>query len=235
VDAPPGDPVAAPPRLRIGLTVTEHSSRLDEAARASHESFARVLAEAGDVEVTCSHYLAPDLEVDALVLSGSGAPWAAHDPADIDRLGERVRGFDGPVLGICAGMQLLALFAGGRVDHLPLDRPERGWSIVEVLEPDGLLAGLGDRAVVHQDHTDEVTELPSEFALLATSAGCRVQAIASRRRRWWGTQFHPELHDAEHPAGRRILGSFLREAATAGGERPGPGPSAPARATRVRP
>lgn len=201
--------------LRVGLTITEHPSRLDEAALEAYDLLARLIAATDGVEVVSSHYLAPDLDVDAVVLSGSHAPWAAHDPAALDLLGERIRAFDGPVFGICGGMQLLARFAGGRIDHLPAGAYERGWSAVEILEPDGILAGLGERAVVRQHHTDEVVDLPQEFDLLATSDACRVQAIASRNRPWSGTQFHPELHDAEHPAGGRILRSFLRTAAEA--------------------
>ena len=63
-------------------------------------------------------------------ISGSSAPWAAHDPAALDRLGEVVVASGRPVLGICAGMQLLGRFAGGRIDHAA--EPEIGELEVEV-------------------------------------------------------------------------------------------------------
>ncbi len=231
--APLDDPVsphagadAEWPLRRVGLTITEHASYLSPDAVAGYARFVSLLAEITGAEVVSRHYLEPELDVDAVVLSGSEAPWAAHDPADLDRLGEQILAYRGPVLGVCAGMQLLARFAGGRIDHLPPDRSERGWMPIEILAADGLLAGLGDRAVVRQSHTDEIVELPAEFEVLATSPACRIQAIASRIRPWWGTQFHPELQDAEHPDGARILEAFARSAANAR-RAAGPAPTAP--------
>ena len=204
-----------PPFERIGLTITEHASHLHDAAVEEFARLAALLSETVGAEVVARHYLEPDFDVEAMVLSGSYAPWAAHDPADLDRLGEHVLAYDGPVLGICGGMQLLTRFAGGRIAPLPPGTDEHGWLPVQIVEPTGLFDGLGERAIIRQHHTWEVVDLPAEFDLLATSPASRVQAIASRHRPWWGTQFHPEFHDAEHPAGRQIIRSFAREAARA--------------------
>ena len=71
-----------------------------------------------------------------VVLSGSGAPWDRHDPAELERLGDAVRAADAPVLGICAGLQLLTGFAGGRVEPMAVHGrpPERGYLQLEVLD-----------------------------------------------------------------------------------------------------
>ena len=58
--------------------------------------------------------------------------------------------------------------------------------------------------------TVEVTELPASLTNLARTETTAVKAIASRERWWWGTQFHPERHDAGHPDGARILANFFR-------------------------
>ena len=101
------------------------------------------------------------------------------------------------MLGICAGMQLLGRFAGGRIEHAA--EPEIGELEIDVVEPDGLLRGLGERPRVFQYHFDELTELPAGFRVLASTDRCRVQAIASEERGWWGTQFHPESYRSANP------------------------------------
>ncbi|CAA9533159.1 MAG: hypothetical protein AVDCRST_MAG79-1103 [uncultured Thermoleophilia bacterium] len=203
--------------MRVGLIVTEHEAHLTPIAEARYARLEATIVETMGSDVVRRHYTEPlPPEVDALVLSGSDAPWAAHDPARLDRLGHAVVASGAPVLGICAGLQLLARFAGGVIEHMPDGGAERGFAEVTVLRPAAILAGLADPITVMQRHTDEVTRLPDEFELLATGARCRVQALASRSRPWWGTQFHPEEHDVAHPDGARILRNFgeLARAAT---------------------
>jgi GMP synthase (glutamine-hydrolysing) len=159
------------------------------------------------------HYTdARDLgKAEAIVMSGSASPWAAHDPAQLDRLGEVVTASRRPVLGICAGMQLLGRFAGGRVDHAA--ESEIGELPVDILEQDGLFRGLGSQARVFQYHGDELLDLPAGFRLLASSPSCRIQALAHEERGWWGTQFHPESYRSANPDGARILTNFFELAA----------------------
>lgn len=197
----------------VELVVTEHPSYLDARRVQRYEEIRRVFEEVSGRPVSSTHYLDVErLGPGPVVLSGSGAPWAAHDPVRLDRLGDVVRAADAPVLGICAGLQLLSRFAGGRIEHMEArgQQPERGYLPLEVLDDSDLLAGLPARATVFQDHTDEVLDLPTEFRLLARTEGSEIQAIAAPERRWWGTQFHPEHFDADHPDGRRVLANFFR-------------------------
>jgi GMP synthase (glutamine-hydrolysing) A subunit len=165
------------------------------------------------VPVTLVHYLdAGDLSsADAVVLSGSSAPWSEHDPAALAELGETVAASDRPVLGICAGHQLLAMAAGGEVRPMAErgEAAEHGYAEVEVLDGSDLLRGLPARASVFHDHTDEIVSLPSGFRVLARSTRCPVQAIAETERRWWGAQFHPERVNAAHPHGEQVLRNFF--------------------------
>ncbi len=141
------------------------------------------------------------------MLSGSSAPWAAHDPAALDRLGEVVGASGRPVLGICAGMQLLGRFGGGQIDHAA--EAEIGELEVEVVDHEGLFRDVGDRPRVWQYHSDELTGLPAGFRLLASTDRCRVQAFAHEQLPWWGTQFHPESYRSANPDGARILHTFF--------------------------
>ena len=197
---------------RVVLVVTEHVSRLDAARRQVYERVRRTLHDVSGERVHSVHYSdADELRADAVVLSGSSAPWSAHDPRALSRLGEAVTGAEAPVLGICAGMQLLAEWAGGEVKPLRErgEEPERGYAPLEVLDGGDLLRGLGPVATVFQDHEDEVTSVPDGFRVLARTPACEVQALAAPERRWWGTQFHAECFDAERPDGSRVLANFF--------------------------
>ena len=58
-------------------------------------------------------------------------------------------------------------------------------------------------------HCDEVKELPPDFRLTATNETCPIQAMEHTSQPIFGVQFHPELFDDEHPAGRRVVENFL--------------------------
>jgi GMP synthase (glutamine-hydrolysing) len=197
--------------VAIGLVFTERRSDLTEARSRNYARLRERLAAAAGEAVDGVHYEDADAErlgrADALVLSGSSAPWSAHDPAQLARLGEAIRAAGRPVLGICGGMQLQVMFAGGTVAHGK--SAERGFLPVRLHDQCGLLRGLPAEIVVFQDHGDEVTALPDGFRILASSAACPVQAIADPERRWWGTQFHPEESTPEHPAGEQVLRTFF--------------------------
>jgi GMP synthase (glutamine-hydrolysing) len=126
---------------------------------------------------------------------------------ELETLGEALRAAAGPVLGICAGMQLQAVFAGGAI--APSPTPEHGYAPIEVDDRGGLLSGLPTRAVVFHDHDDEIVSLPDGFRVIASSTRCAIQAIADLERRWWGTQFHPEEWNTTHPDGEAVLRRFF--------------------------
>ena len=204
-------------RAPTRLVVTEHVDFLSPERRARYERVRERLEEAGGVPVEVVHYADVSRlgNAETLVLSGSSAPWATHDREELARLGESVARAGRPVLGICAGMQLLTMWAGG--DVRPMRErgaePERGYLPLEVMDGSDLFAGLGRESVVFQDHEDEVTALPDGFRGLARTERCEVQAFSAPERRWWGTQFHPEVWDGEHADGARVLANFFALAA----------------------
>ncbi len=195
--------------MNVLFVVTEQRRHLNGERTRAYERAAQVLGELTGAPPTLVHYADRDAFRDsvAIVLSGSDAPWAEHEEDDLQRLRDFVASSGRPVLGICAGMQLLAQCAGGSLDHA--EESERGFLPIEIVDGDGLLRGLPERVTVYQNHTDEITLLPEAFRVLATSPQCRVQALAADALGFWGTQFHPERATEEHPAGRVVLQNFF--------------------------
>ena len=197
--------------MPVEIVYTERLADMTDARARNFERLRERVAAASGEPVAVAHYEAVDAgrlaRARAIVLSGSTAAWSTRDPAELERLGEAVRGAGSPVLGICAGMQLLALFAGGAL--APARVAEHGFLPVSVHDTTDLLRGLPEQLVVFHDHTDEIAMLPPGFRVLASSEDCRIQAIGDAERGWWGTQFHPEESTPEHPAGGQILETFF--------------------------
>ncbi len=195
---------------RLGFVISEHSGGLQPERVECFKRAEDRLASLAAASVEVVHYSEIGaLEVDAVVLSGSYDPWSSHDLASLDRLSESLRAYEGPVLGICAGMQTLVRAAGGEISTA--DRPTtEGFATIDVVDDSDLLSGLEPQIGVFQHHTDEVSKLPDAFRVLASSEACAVEAVAATNRPWWGTQFHPEEWSAEQPAGRVVIENFLR-------------------------
>lgn len=85
---------------------------------------------------------------------------------------------------------------------------ERGFFDVET-DGAGIFAGLPRMASVWHSHYDEVKDLPADFQRTATNETCPIQAMQHVSRPLFSLQFHPELFDAEHPHGQRIIENFL--------------------------
>ncbi len=112
-----------------------------------------------------------------------------------------------PVLGICYGMQLLALELGGRVEGA--DVGEFGRSQLTLSEPGRLLAGTPHEQTCWMSHRDTVFSAPPGFTALASSTASPVAAFESVQRGVYGIQFHPEV--VHTPYGQHVLTTFLAD------------------------
>jgi GMP synthase (glutamine-hydrolysing) len=109
-----------------------------------------------------------------------------------------------PVLGICYGLQLIAHLEGGEVDRAAAR--EFGQAGVTADDRDDLFQGLPEKFSVWMSHGDHLTTIPRGFVRLGHTPNAGIAAVADRRRRIFGLQFHPEVAHTEN--GSRILGNF---------------------------
>ncbi len=165
----------------------------------------------------------PHLDIKGFILSGGpasvyddGAPTC--DPAILNS------GL--PVLGICYGMQLMALQLGGHVE-LAHEQREYGPATIEVLANtlhdeiyrifEGITASPAQTEHLDQDtstlrlpvwmsHGDSVDRLPPGFSVLAFTESNPVAVIANPQG-MVGLQFHPEV--SHTPQGKEIIRNFL--------------------------
>src|SRR3954463_5428919 len=142
-----------------------------------------------------------------LVLSGGPAsvyePGAPKVPTQLLDLGV-------PTLGICYGMQAMALALGGRVESA--ETAEFGRTDLVLREGGGkLLGGLPEEQSCWMSHRDAVFEAPEGFTALASSPSSPVAAYELSDRGLYGIQFHPEV--VHTPYGTEILTRFLRDVA----------------------
>ncbi len=136
----------------------------------------------------------------------SGGPASVYD-AKAPKLERELLELGIPVLGICYGMQLLALELGGRVEGAEVG--EYGRSQLTVTEEGALFAGLPHEQPCWMSHRDTVYEAPPGFTALASSTQSPVAAFESAAQGVYGIQFHPEV--VHTPYGQDVLGHFLRD------------------------
>ena len=99
-----------------------------------------------------------------------------------------------PVLGICYGMQTMAMQLGGLTETS--DHREFGYASVLMDNPTALFAHLNDgdsKLDVWMSHGDKVTRLPENFQVTGTTPTCPIAAMSDENRRFYGVQFHPEV------------------------------------------
>jgi GMP synthase (glutamine-hydrolysing) len=143
----------------------------------------------------------------ALILSGGPASVYAEGAPRVDpalfELGI-------PTLGICYGMQLLALDLGGRVDRTGIS--EFGKTELRAEESE-LFQDLPVEQTVWMSHRDSVVAPPTGARVVAGSPSTPIAAFEEPESRIYGVQFHPEVVHTPH--GMELLKNFLYNVATA--------------------
>ena len=119
-----------------------------------------------------------------------------------------------PLLGICYGMQLMAVMQGGSVTRAP--QREYGRVALSV-DPTGALFGdVTSPTDAWMSHTFHVGLAPSGFRATASSANCPISAMEDAARGFYAVQFHPEVMHT--PQGVKVLRNFLYAACRCKGD-----------------
>ncbi|CAB5280195.1 glutamine-hydrolyzing GMP synthase [Burkholderia multivorans] len=152
----------------------------------------------------------------AVILSGSHA--STYEDHQL-RAPQAVWDLGVPVLGICYGMQTMAVQLGGKVEWS--DHREFGYAEVRAHGHTRLLDGIEDFTTaeghgmlkVWMSHGDKVAALPPGFKLMASTPSCPIAGMADEARGYYAVQFHPEVtHTVK---GRQMLERFVLQIAGA--------------------
>lgn len=144
----------------------------------------------------------------------SGGPESVTE-ADSPRAPQLVFELGVPVLGICYGMQAMAVQFGGEVEGSNVS--EFGYAQIRVTGNTGLLHDIKDHVDhdgsalldVWMSHGDKVTRLPEGFDLMAETDSCPIAGMVHHEKPFYGIQFHPEVtHTLQ---GMRIYEHFVLE------------------------
>jgi len=144
----------------------------------------------------------------ALILSGGPASVYAEDAPHVD---PRIFELGIPTLGICYGMQLMALELGGRVDHTGVS--EFGRTALHARPDASLFRGLSEEQTVWMSHRDSVVAPPAGAHVVAGSPSTPIAAFEAPERALYGVQFHPEVVHTQQ--GMDLLKNFLYDLAAA--------------------
>ncbi|MFA9487560.1 MULTISPECIES: glutamine-hydrolyzing GMP synthase [unclassified Mannheimia] len=141
----------------------------------------------------------------------SGGPESTTE-ANSPRAPEYVFNAGVPVLGICYGMQTMAMQLGGLTETS--DHREFGYASVDLKATDRLFANLNDNSTacepkldVWMSHGDKVTHLPEHFQITGVTPTCPIAAMSDESRRFYGVQFHPEVTHTK--SGLELLTNFV--------------------------
>ncbi|WP_251545186.1 glutamine-hydrolyzing GMP synthase [Pumilibacter intestinalis] len=164
-------------------------------------------------------YKTPISEIRAMQPAGiifTGGPKSVY-LADSPRMDKEIFTLGVPILGICYGAQFLVYGLGGEIGAASAEAAaEFGRTDCEFDTGSPLFSKLKKKSVVWMSHNDYIKKLPSGFRSIAHSEKCPYGAIENAEKKFYGTQFHPEVNHTEQ--GFDMLGNFLKNVCGCNGD-----------------
>jgi len=113
-----------------------------------------------------------------------------------------------PILGICFGHQILSKELGGKVKK----SIHREFGLVEIKKISNSLLTRNffnhkDKSKVWMSHADQVSKIPNNFKIVASSKSSKLTVIENVKDKFYGVQFHPEVTHTKK--GKILLRNFL--------------------------
>ena len=113
-----------------------------------------------------------------------------------------------PILGICFGHQILSKLNGGRVRQ----SKHREFGLANIFKKrDSLLTknfyGVKKTKEVWMSHADQVSKLPKNFQVIASSTNSKYAIVENKLKKYYGIQFHPEVTHTEN--GKKLISNFV--------------------------
>ncbi len=144
-----------------------------------------------------------DARLKGIILSGGPSSVYAAD-APLPK--SSVWSAEVPILGICYGMQAMALQFGGEI--LRGEVREYGSAHIALNTQSSLFfQGMDSTQQVWMSHSDQIRKAPQGFAITAHSDNGIIAAFESPLQKRWGVQFHPEVIHTPH--GQEMLHNFI--------------------------
>ncbi len=113
-----------------------------------------------------------------------------------------------PILGICFGHQILSKLNGGKVKH----SKHREFGLVDIKKKNKsiLIQNFFDKQnknKVWMSHADQVSKLPKNFKVIASSSNSKFTIIENKKKNFYGVQFHPEVTHTKN--GKKLIKNFV--------------------------
>ncbi len=113
-----------------------------------------------------------------------------------------------PVLGICFGHQILSKLNGGRVKQSKYR--EFGLANIRKKRESILTKNFFNKKNINKvwmSHADQVSKLPKNFNVIASSQNSKYAIIENKKKNFYGVQFHPEVTHTEN--GKKLINNFI--------------------------
>ncbi len=113
-----------------------------------------------------------------------------------------------PILGICFGHQILSKINGGRVKQSKYR--EFGLANIHKKRESILTKNFFNKKNINKvwmSHADQVSKLPKNFNVIASSQNSKFAIIENKKKNFYGVQFHPEVTHTEN--GKKLINNFI--------------------------
>jgi GMP synthase (glutamine-hydrolysing) len=146
-----------------------------------------------------------DSTVKGIILSGGPLNVYESNKYSFDK---RILFKNVPVLGICFGHQILSKVMGGRVKQSK--HREFGLANIYKKNDSQIIQNFFKNkksAKVWMSHADQVSKLPKNFKVVASSQNSSFAIVENKIQKFYGVQFHPEVTHTQN--GIKILSNFI--------------------------